>query len=115
LQSAGHTEISLKIGSAERGHPDMGDNQRAEQITWDGPGGVQMSLFPEPGGSLQVDLRDGAVTITGKRCRHLQGENAKRPKDVARQVLEEVHLTIITSHCQITWKCTVAAESKREA
>jgi len=93
----------------------MSDDHSAEHIAWDGPGGVQSSLIPEPGGSLQVDVRDGVVTVTGKHCRHLQGENAKKPKDVARQVLDEVHLTIITSHCQITWKCTVAAQSKTEA
>ncbi len=90
----------------------MGENQRAEHIVWEGPAGVHSSLIPEPGGSLQVDVRDGVVTVTGKKCRHLQGENAKKPKDVARQVLEDVHLTIITSHCQITWECTVAGECK---
>jgi hypothetical protein len=88
----------------------MGDNRRAEHIVWDAPGGVQMSLIPEPGGSLQVDVRDGVVTVTGKQCRHSQGEDARKPKDVAQQVLAEVHMTIVTSRCQITWKSAPAAE-----
>ncbi len=91
----------------------MGDNQHAEHIVWDAPGGVGMSLIPEPGGSLQVDVRDGVVTVTGKQCRHLQGEDARKPKDVAHQVLAEVHMTIITSRCQITWKSAVAAASNK--
>jgi hypothetical protein len=85
----------------------MDDNQRAEQIAWEAPAGVQMSLIPEPGGSLLIDVRDGVVTVTGKQCRHSQGESATRPKDVARQVLAEVRLTIITTRCLITWKSTV--------
>ena len=85
----------------------MDNNQRAEHICWDAPGGVQMSLTPEPGGSLQVDVRDGVVTVTGKQCRRLQGEGATKPKEVAKQVLAEVRLAIITTRCQITWKSTV--------
>ena len=89
----------------------MGDSQGAEHIVWDAPGGVGMSLIPEPGGSLLVEVRDGVVTITGKQCRHLQGEDARKPKDVARQVLAEVHMTLVNSRCQITWKSAVATES----
>jgi hypothetical protein len=85
----------------------MDDNQRAEQIVWDAPGGVQMSLIPMPGGSLLINVRDGVVTVTGEQCRHSQGEGATQPKDVAHQVLAEVRLSIITSRCQITWKSTV--------
>jgi hypothetical protein len=85
----------------------MGDSQRAEHIVWESPGGVQMSLIPEPGGSLQIDVRDGVVTVVGKQCRHSQGEDARKPKDVAHQVLAEVHMTIITPRCQITWRSAV--------
>lgn len=88
----------------------MGDNRRAEHIVWDAPGGVQISLVPEPGGWLQVDLRDGEVTVSGKQCRHFQGEDARKPKDVARQVLADVRMTIVNSRCQITWKSAPAAE-----
>lgn len=93
----------------------MSNDHSAEHIAWDGPFGAQNSLIPEPGGSLQVDVRDGVVTVIGKHCRHMQGENAKKPNDVVCQTLKDVRLTIITSHCQITWKCTVAAQSKAEA
>ena len=86
----------------------MGENHNAEHIAWDGPAGVQMTLIPEPDGSLHVKVGIGEVTITGKQCRHLQGENAKKSKDVATQILAEVHLTIITNRCQITWKSVVA-------
>ncbi|MBS0262632.1 MAG: hypothetical protein JSS02_11830 [Planctomycetes bacterium] len=91
----------------------MGDKQRAEQIAWDAPGGVQMSLIPQPSGSLEVDVHDGVVTVTGKQCRHLQGENGKRSPDVAAQFLEHVHMTIIASRCLITWKCDVIPEHKK--
>ena len=91
----------------------MSEIRDAEHIAWDAPGGVQMSLFAEPGGSLQVDVDKGAVTITGKQCWHLQGEDAKKLKNVARQILAEVHLTILTTRCQITWKSVVASEEKK--
>lgn len=60
----------------------MSENQNAEQILWDAPGPVQMSLIPETGGSLQVRVEDGAVTATGRNCRLTQGESAKKPKDL---------------------------------
>jgi hypothetical protein len=85
----------------------MNEHLHAEQIVWEAPGGVQMSLAPEAGGTLQVDVREGVVTVTGKQCRHSQGEAAKKPKDVASQVLADVHMTIIGSLCQITWKARV--------
>ncbi len=87
----------------------MSDSQHAEHIVWDAPGGVQMSLIPEPDGSLQIDVRDGMVRVVGKHCRHSQGEDARKPKDVAHQVLAEVDMTIITPRCQITWKSDVAS------
>jgi hypothetical protein len=92
----------------------MGENRSAEHLLWDAPGGMQMSLIPEPGGSLLVEVANGVVTITGKQCRHLQGENAKKPKDVVHQVLAEVHLTILTPRCQITWKSVVASEKNKD-
>ena len=92
----------------------MGENHDAEHIVWDAPGGVQSSLIPESGGSLTIEVENGVVTVTGEQCRHLQGENAKKPKDVAHQILEEVHMTILTTHCQITWKCVVAPEKRKD-
>ena len=91
----------------------MAEKRDAEHIVWDGPCGVQMSLIPEPGGSLQVDVDNGVVTITGKQCRHLQGEDAKKPKDLGHQILAELHLTILTTRCQVTWKSVVASEEKK--
>jgi hypothetical protein len=72
-----------------------------------------MSLVPERDGSLQVDVRDGVVTLTGTQCRHAQGEDARKPKGVAQQILAEVHMTILNSRCQITWTCVVAGEGDR--
>ena len=83
----------------------MIETQSAEHIVWDAPGGVQMSLVPETGGSLQVSVKEGAITVSGKQCRHLHGD------DVAHQVLAEVRLTIISTRCQITWKSSVTTES----
>ena len=42
----------------------MAEPQSAEQIVWDAPGGVQMSLIPEPGGSLLVEVANGVVTVS---------------------------------------------------
>ena len=89
----------------------MGENRSAEHIVWDAGNGVQMSLMPEPGGSLQVEVGNGIVTITGKQCRHLQGEI---PKGVAHQILAEVHMTILATYCQITWKSIVDAEKTKK-
>src|SRR5262245_29491196 len=93
-----------------QGRPKVGETRSAEHIVWDAPGGVQMSLIPEPGGSLQVEAAAGVVTITGEHCRHFQGEEAKKPSEVAHQILAEVHLTILTNRCQITWKSVVNSE-----
>ncbi len=91
----------------------MEREHRAEQIVWEAGAGVQMSLTPEPGGSLQVEVDGAAVTVHGKQCRHRQGEHAKRPKDVAHTILAEVHMTILTTHCLITWKSVAAAGQPR--
>ena len=91
----------------------MGDNHNAEQIVWEAPAGVQMCLIPEPGGSLQIEIGNGVVTITGKQCRHSQGEIATKPKEVAHQIFAEVHMTILTTRCQITWKSAVASENSK--
>jgi len=88
------------------------ENHKAEQIVWDAPGGLQMSLRPEPAGSLAVEVAHGAINVTGKQCRHSQGEDSRNPKNVANQVLAEVEMTILTTHCQITWKCLVDSEKK---
>jgi hypothetical protein len=90
----------------------MSENRQAEQIVWDGPGAVQMSLKPDPDGSLAVEVQNGVVTVTGKQCRHSQGEDARKPKDVAYQILTEVQMTILTTRCQITWKCVAGSEKK---
>jgi hypothetical protein len=90
----------------------VGEARSAEQIVWDAPGGVQMSLIPEPEGSLRVEVEGGVVTVTGERCRHFQGEEAKRPKEVGHQILAEVHLTILTNRCQITWKRVTDSEGR---
>lgn len=82
----------------------MNENRNAEQIVWDAPGSVQMSLIPEAGGSLQIQVEGGAVAVTGRKCRFTQGESAKKPKDVGNKVLAEVHLTIPLCRCLITWK-----------
>lgn len=89
----------------------MVERREAEQTIRDAPGGVQMSLAPEPGGSLQVDVADGVVTITGKRCRHWQGERATRPTDVAHQILAVVEFSIVNSPCLITWSAAAAKPS----
>lgn len=85
----------------------------AEHVVWDAPGGVQMSLIPEPNGSLKIDVEDGVVAIAGKQCRQMQGDEAKKPNDIAHQTLAEVHLTILTTRCQITWKAVVTSEQKK--
>jgi hypothetical protein len=92
----------------------MAEPRNAEQILWDAPGGVQMALLPQPGGSLLVEVGNGVVTITGTQCRHLQGEDARKPKEVGHQILAEVQMTLLTDRCQITWKCVAAAEKKRD-
>lgn len=86
----------------------MNENQNAEQIVWDAPASVQMSLIPETGGSLQVRVEDGAVTVTGRKCRLMQGESAKKPKHVGKTFLAEVQLTIPLCRCLITWKAIVS-------
>ena len=88
----------------------MAEPQNAEQIVWDAPGGVQMSLIPEPDGSLLVEVADGVVTVMGRRCRHLQGENANKPSEVGHQTLAEVHMTLLTNRLQITWKCVASTQ-----
>lgn len=88
----------------------MDENSNAERISWEAPGGVQMTIVPEPGGFLRVEVANGVVTVAGKDCRHLQGEYAKNPKDVMQQILSEVTLAIITDQCLITWKAVVDAK-----
>jgi hypothetical protein len=92
----------------------MGEKRNAEHIVWDAPGDIQMSLVPEPGGWLQVEVENGVVTITGEQCQHRQGEHAKKPKDVGRQILSEVQMALLTTHCQITWKAVVEAEKTKD-
>jgi len=82
----------------------LGECRNAEQVAWDAPAGVQMSLTPEEGGSLQVAVENGVVTITGERCWHRQGEQAKSDSKVRGQLLSTVHLTVLTDRCLITWK-----------
>ena len=82
----------------------MDEKNNAEQIVWESVGGVQMALRPEPGGTLHVEVLDGVATVTGKNCRHSEGEDTKNPKDGAHQILEEVRLAIITDRCLVTWK-----------
>lgn len=86
----------------------MNENQTAEQIAWDAPGSVQMSLVPMTGGLLQIRVEDGAVTVTGRNCRLTQGDSAKAPKDVGATYLAEVQLTIPLCRCFITWKAVAA-------
>jgi hypothetical protein len=93
----------------------MNEKNNAEQIAWEAPAGVQMALRPEPGGSLHVEVANGVITITGKDCHHSQGEHAKKPKDVAHQVLAEVRMTIITDHCLVTWKAVVDEEKTKKS
>ena len=88
----------------------MDTNNNAEQISWEAPGGIQMTLIPEPGGLLRVEVANGVVTVTGSNCRHLQGEHAKNDTHVGRQVLTEVRLAIVTDRCLITWKAIVDAK-----
>jgi hypothetical protein len=85
----------------------MSEPRNAEHIVWEAPAGVQMSLVPEEGGSLQVEAANGLVTITGKQCRHRQGESAKNASKTGGQSLAEVHMTVLTDRCQITWKSVV--------
>jgi len=87
----------------------MGETHDAEQISWDAPGGISMTLIPEPGGVLQVRIDGEVVTLSGRHCRHLQGEEGTRkPRDVTSQLLAEVHLTLLTTRCLITWKSVPA-------
>ena len=73
----------------------------------DAEGRMNVSL-KDSGGSLLVEVDHGVVTVTGKQCRHLQGEHAKKPKEVGHQSLAEVHMTLLTNHCQITWRSVPA-------
>jgi hypothetical protein len=84
-------------------HP---NNGRAEVIAWEAPGGIAMSLAagPDRGGSLNIRVEEGAVTIHGKQCRYVVGN----PKDAltrpgAEKVLAEVQMTLPLERCQITW------------
>jgi hypothetical protein len=82
----------------------MAEARDAEQFTWESPGGVLMTLTPERNGSLQIEVENGMVTISGSNCRHTQGEDAKTPGDVARQHLTEIQMTVLTTRCTATWR-----------
>ena len=86
---------------------DAPDNDRAEVIAWEAPGGIPMSIAasPDGGGSLTIRVEHGAVTIHGKRCRYVIGD----PRDAltrpgTEKLLAEVQMTLPLERCQITWK-----------
>ena len=82
----------------------MADARDAEQFTWESPGGVLMTLTPERNGSLQVEVVNGMVTISGSNCRQSQGDDATKPFDSARQHLTEIQMTVLTTRCTATWR-----------
>ena len=90
----------------------MSEPRNAEHIAWEAPSGVQMTLAPEEGGSLQVLVENGVVTVTGKQCRQLQGEHATKSSKITHQILAEVQMTVITDRCQITWRCVVSGQDQ---
>lgn len=82
----------------------MAEARDAEQFTWESPGGVLMTLTPERNGSLQVEVENGMVTISGSNCRRTQCEDAAEPSDIAPQMLTEIQMTVLTTRCTATWR-----------
>jgi hypothetical protein len=72
-------------------------------IAWESPGGIAMSLSPvtETGGTLKIEVIEGAVHFQGTQCLYLV-EVADR--GASNRVLAEVEMTLPLSRCQITWK-----------
>jgi hypothetical protein len=73
---------------------------------------ITVGLRPDLGGSVEVSIDDGAVTIKGTNCLYILGDPAKERS--GEEFLTEVYLTVPLSRCQIFWKI-VPGELKEPA
>ncbi|HLJ10209.1 MAG TPA: hypothetical protein VKU82_03420 [Planctomycetaceae bacterium] len=76
----------------------------ASLVAWKSPEDQPMSLAPdrEAGGTLDVELDGGAVTVRGKLCRFVWC-HVKKKKKAGEKLLAEVEITIPLAQCQINW------------
>ena len=94
----------------------MGQPKRgpAALVAWKSPEDQPLSLSPDPerGGSLEVEIEDGAVTVRGKNCRFVWCDVKKKQRQ-GEKIVAEVEITIPLAQCQINWKFTDAGPSER--
>jgi hypothetical protein len=82
----------------------MQGSRPASLVAWKSPDDQPMSLAPDAGagGTLDVEIEGGAVTLRGKNCRFVWCHIEKRKKE-GEKLLAEVEITVPLAQCQINW------------
>jgi len=76
----------------------------ASLVSWKSLEDQPMSLAPDAdaGGTLDVEIDNGSVTMRGKNCRFV-GWNVERKRTEGEKLLAEVEITVPLAQCQINW------------